>query len=132
MNKFKNYFILPYSNTSILYLALFSNLFITSFYCTYFTLDVQIRCVRSSNIFFLSLSQSYQTLISSFFGCTLVSLAISNYRQYFLMLQTLKLNNKKRKKSLFYKEKSLVGLTPSFLVFVRQTKNIVRLDHIDL
>jgi hypothetical protein len=28
------------------------------------------------------------------------------------MLQTLKLNNKKRKKSLFYKEKSLVGLTP--------------------
>jgi hypothetical protein len=28
------------------------------------------------------------------------------------MLQTLKLNNKNRKKSLFYKEKSLVGLTP--------------------
>jgi hypothetical protein len=27
------------------------------------------------------------------------------------MLQTLKLNNKKWKKSLFYKEKSLVGLT---------------------
>ncbi len=28
------------------------------------------------------------------------------------MLQTLMLNNKKRKKSLFYEEKSLVGLTP--------------------
>jgi hypothetical protein len=31
---------------------------------------------------------------------------------YFLRLQTLKLNNEKRKKSLFYIEKSLVGLTP--------------------
>jgi hypothetical protein len=57
-------------------------------------------------------SQSYQTLISSFFQFLLLSLAISKYRQYFLMLQTLKLNNKKWKKSLFYKEKSLVGLTP--------------------
>jgi hypothetical protein len=28
------------------------------------------------------------------------------------MLQTIKFNNKKWKKSLFYKEKSLVGLTP--------------------
>jgi hypothetical protein len=28
------------------------------------------------------------------------------------MLQTLKLNNKKLKKSLFYEEKNLVGLTP--------------------
>ncbi len=28
------------------------------------------------------------------------------------MLQTLKLNNKKQKKSSFYDEKSLVGLTP--------------------
>ncbi len=28
------------------------------------------------------------------------------------MIQTLKLNNEKRKKSSFYKEKSLVGLTP--------------------
>ncbi len=28
------------------------------------------------------------------------------------MLQTLKLNNKKQKKSLFYEKKSLVGLTP--------------------
>jgi hypothetical protein len=28
------------------------------------------------------------------------------------MLQTLKLNNKKWEKSLFYEEKSLVGLTP--------------------
>jgi hypothetical protein len=34
-------------------------------------------------------------------------------RPYFLMVQTLKLNNKKRKKSLFYEEKSLVGLAPA-------------------
>jgi hypothetical protein len=57
-------------------------------------------------------SQSYQTLISSFFQFLLLSLAISKYRQYFLMLQTLKLNNEKWKKSSFYEEKSLVGLTP--------------------
>jgi hypothetical protein len=47
-----------------------------------------------------------------FFRFLLLSLAISKYRQYFLMLQTLKLNNEKWKKSLFYKEKSFVGLTP--------------------
>jgi hypothetical protein len=41
-----------------------------------------------------------------------LSLAILKHRQYFDMLQTLKLNNKKQKKSLFYVEKSLVGLTP--------------------
>jgi hypothetical protein len=56
--------------------------------------------------------QSYQTLISSFFKFSLLSFAILKYRQYFLMLQTLKLNNKKEKNSLFYEEKCLVGLTP--------------------
>ncbi len=56
-------------------------------------------------------SQSYQTLISSFFRYSLLSLAILKYRT---MLQTLKLNNKKRKKSLFYVEKSLVRLAPGF------------------
>ncbi len=30
------------------------------------------------------------------------------------MLRTLKLNNKKQKKSSFYEENSLVGLTPEF------------------
>jgi hypothetical protein len=35
----------------------------------------------------------------------LLSLAISQYRQYLLMLQTLKLNNEKLKKSSFYEEK---------------------------
>jgi hypothetical protein len=58
-----------------------------------------------------NIGQSYQTLISLFFWFLLLSLAISKYKQYFLMLQTLKLNNKKRKKSSFYEEKSLVGLT---------------------
>ncbi len=57
-------------------------------------------------------SQSYETLISSFFRFLLLSLDILKYRQYFLILQTLKLNNKKRGKSSFYDEKSLVGLTP--------------------
>jgi hypothetical protein len=47
----------------------------------------------------------------------LLSLAISKYRQYFLMLQTLKLNNeKKEKKNSFYEKKSLVGLTPGLLM----------------
>jgi len=63
----------------------------------------------------VTLSQSYQTLISSFYRFLLLSLTISKYRQCFLMLQTLKLNNGKWKKSLFYEEKSLVGLTPSVL-----------------
>ncbi len=58
------------------------------------------------------MSQSYQTLISPFFRFLLLSLAISKYRQYFLTLQTLKFNNEKWKKSLFFEEKRLVGLTP--------------------
>jgi hypothetical protein len=57
-------------------------------------------------------SQSYQTLLSSFFWFSLLSLAISKYIQYFLMLQTLKLKNENWKKSSFYQEKSFVGLTP--------------------
>jgi hypothetical protein len=51
-------------------------------------------------------------MISSLFRFLLLSLAILKYRQYFLMLQALRLNNEKWKKSLFYEEKSLVGLTP--------------------
>ncbi len=61
-------------------------------------------------------SQSYLTLISSFFQFFLLSLAILKHRQYFCMLQTLKLNNKKWKKSLFYEEKSLVGLAPGLSI----------------
>jgi hypothetical protein len=48
-------------------------------------------------------------------------LAILKYRQYFLLLQTLKPNSKKRKKSLLYEEKSLLGLTP----VLQQIWNIV-------
>ncbi len=51
------------------------------------------------------------------FSYFLLSLAILKYRHYFCVLQTLKLKNKKRKKSLFYKEKSLVGLTPDVISF---------------
>jgi hypothetical protein len=43
--------------------------------------------------------------MSLFFRFLLLSLAILKYRHYFLMLQTLKLNNDKQKNSLFYKEK---------------------------
>jgi hypothetical protein len=57
-------------------------------------------------------SQSFKALISLFFQFLFLSLAILKYRQYFLKLQTLKFNNEKWKKSLFYEEKSLVGLTP--------------------
>jgi hypothetical protein len=75
-----------------------------------------IETFRKRKILFITKvsfwSQSYQILISSFFWFSLLSLAILKYRQYFCMLQTLKLNNKKWKKSLFYEEKSLVGLTP--------------------
>ncbi len=45
-------------------------------------------------------SQSYKTLISSFFQFSLLSLVILKYRQYFLMLQILKLNNEKQKKKI--------------------------------
>ncbi len=44
-------------------------------------------------------------MISSIFWFLLLSLAILKYRQYFLMLQTLKLKNKKPKKSSFYEKK---------------------------
>ncbi len=50
-------------------------------------------------------SKSYQTLISLFFQFSLWSLAISKYRQYFLMLQTLKLNNKKTEKIIVLRRK---------------------------
>ncbi len=56
--------------------------------------------------------QSYQTMIYLFFWFSLLGLAISKYKQYFLILQTLKLYIEKRKKYSFYEEKSLVGLTP--------------------
>jgi hypothetical protein len=67
-------------------------------------------------------SQSYQTLISLFFRFLLLSLAFSKYRQYLLMLQTLKLNNKKQKKSSFCEEKSLVGLTPDLYFLCKEGK----------
>ncbi len=50
-----------------------------------------------------------------FYQILILRLAILKYRQYFPMLQTLKLNNKKWKKSSFYGEKSLVGLTSDLL-----------------
>ncbi len=52
-----------------------------------------------------SWSKSNQTLISLFFQFLLLSLAIFKQRQYFLMLQTLKLNNVKRKNLRFSKKK---------------------------
>ncbi len=47
-------------------------------------------------------SQSYQTLISSFFWFSLLK-----YRQYFLMLQRLKLNNEKQKTNLHFAKKKV-------------------------
>jgi hypothetical protein len=42
------------------------------------------------------------------------------------MLQTLKLNNKKRKKASFYEEKSLVGLTPELRKIRRENCNLLQ------
>jgi hypothetical protein len=64
-------------------------------------------------------SQSYQTLISPFFSFLLLSLSVCGTRKYCLCFEMAKLNNKKQKKSLFYKEKSLVGLTPGLLPLPR-------------
>jgi hypothetical protein len=58
-----------------------------------------------------SWSQSYQTLISSFFRFLLLTLTVCSIRKYYLYFKTAKLNPEKRKKSSFYEEKNLVGLT---------------------
>ncbi len=51
-------------------------------------------------------------MISSFFRFLLLSLSVFKIRKYCLCYKMAKLNSKKRKKSSFYDEKSLVGLTP--------------------
>jgi hypothetical protein len=63
-------------------------------------------------IILLPRSQSYQTLISSFFRFSLLSLSVCRIRKYCLCFEMAKLSREKWKKSSFYKEKSLVGLTP--------------------
>ncbi len=57
-------------------------------------------------------SQSYKTLMSSFFRFLLLSLSVCRTGKYCLYIKLAKRNSKKRKKSLFYEAKSLVGLTP--------------------
>ncbi len=59
----------------------------------------------------LSWSQSYKNLISSFFRFLLLSLSVCSIRKYCLCYNMAKLNSEKQKKSSFYEEKSLVGLT---------------------
>ncbi len=87
-----------------------------------------MRFVLKQRLFFFNASIC-TSILPNFnffiFPILLLSLAISKYRQYFLRLQTLKLNNKIRKNSLFYEEKSLVGLTP-----VRQ--NALWISHIEM
>ncbi len=78
---------------------------------------LQCRFLRTSQNDDENRSQSYQTLIPSFFWFLLLSLTILKYCQYILMLQTLKPNNKKQKKSSFYEEKSLVGLAPDCYIW---------------
>jgi hypothetical protein len=48
------------------------------------------------------------------------------------MLQTLKLNNEKRKKKLFYEEKSLVGLTPGLLMIFKDLLYLSSLPFLSL
>ncbi len=65
-------------------------------------------------------SQSYQTLISLFFRFLLLSLRVCSIGKYCLYIKMAKLNSKKRKKSLFYKKNSLVGLTPGQRIALRK------------
>ncbi len=63
-------------------------------------------------------SQSYQTLISLFFRFSLLRLSVCNVRKYRLRFKMAKLNSEKWKKSLFYGEKRLLGLTPKNLILI--------------
>jgi hypothetical protein len=56
--------------------------------------------------------QSYQTLISLFLGFSLLSMSVCKIRKYCLCFEMDKLSSEKRKKSSFYEESSMVGLTP--------------------
>jgi hypothetical protein len=47
----------------------------------------------------------------------LLSLSVCGTREYCLYFEIAKHNSKKHKKSLFYEEKSLVGLTPVVAIF---------------
>ncbi len=67
-------------------------------------------------------SQSYQTLISLFFRFLLLILSVSGIRKYCLCFEMAKLNSKKQKKSSFYEEKSLVGLTQGQAKFFQLNK----------
>jgi hypothetical protein len=58
----------------------------------------------------VSRCQSYKNLISSYF-----SLSVCRTGKYCLYIKMAKRNSKKLEKSLFYEEKSLVGLTPARL-----------------
>ncbi len=51
-------------------------------------------------------------MISSFFRFSLLSYSVCRTGKYCLYIKMAERNSKKRKKSLFYEEKSLVGLTP--------------------
>ncbi len=57
-------------------------------------------------------SQSYQTLISSFFRFSLFSLSVCSIGKYCQCIKIAKLRRKKQEKFPFNEEKSLVGLNP--------------------
>jgi hypothetical protein len=60
-------------------------------------------------------SQFYQTLFFFIFQFLLLSLSVCKIKNYALTIKSPSLIAKKEKKSLFYEEKSLVGLTPGRL-----------------
>ncbi len=72
-------------------------------------------------------SQSYQPLIFSFLKFLFLSLAILKYRQHFLMLQTLKLNNEKWKKIFVLRRKKFGRIDASSRSFLcnKITSNIL-------
>ncbi len=61
-------------------------------------------------------SKSYKNLISSFFKFSLLSLSVCRTGKYCLYIKMAKHYSKKWKKSSFYEEKSLVGLTPELII----------------
>ncbi len=59
-----------------------------------------------------------------FFVFPILAFKVGHFKAQTIFSYTLKLNNEKWKKSLFYKEKCLVGLTPALCQHIQEFKKI--------
>ncbi len=66
-----------------------------------------VELFKCQNSDVINRSKFYQTLISLFLQCSFLSLAILKCRQYFRMIQILKLNYKKTEKNLHFMKKKV-------------------------